>query len=61
MLQKTVNVAPGVALIVADIIVVVGTWWKTYRSARDAWDLHLGVSVSTVMLTHGMLHMFLHN
>lgn len=54
-----VDVAPNIALVLADIIVVVSTWWKTYRSARDAWNLHLGDRVSTVMLTHGTSHYYL--
>ena len=44
----------GVALIVADCIVVVSTWVKTYHSARNAWDLKLGGNTSAVMLTDGM-------
>ena len=41
------------SLIFADVVVIAATWTKTRGQVRDALDLGLGASTSTIMLKDG--------
>ena len=41
--------------IVADIIVLTGTWIKTYHHFREARELRVHINTTSVLLADGML------
>ena len=43
-----------ISLIIADIIVLISTWMKTYRNAREALNLQMNIRVTTLLLRDGI-------
>ena len=48
-----VNILTMIARILADILVLAATWYKTYRTVRQALNLRMNVGLSAVVFRDG--------
>ena len=53
-LPCVVEDATRLSLITGDVIVLILTWMKTYRNAREALNLQMKVRVTTLLLRDGI-------
>ncbi|KIP02600.1 hypothetical protein PHLGIDRAFT_78912 [Phlebiopsis gigantea 11061_1 CR5-6] len=54
MTLPLVKYATRISVIVADALVLLLTWWKTFRDAREVLSLKMNISLTTLLIRDGM-------